>query len=87
MVGLVKKHKIQQLNPISICHARDTHYTIEAIANPDEILSMAKNGYYIQIVEEVGIDNSHKQKPSPPHPTTTDLSSATVEDHITSYNQ
>ena len=58
MVELARKDRIQLLNPISIGHVRDTHYTIEAIAVPDEILTMAKNGYSIQILEEVGVGNS-----------------------------
>jgi hypothetical protein len=45
------------LNSISICHIPDTIYTIEAITAPDEILTMAKNGYSIQILEEVGMRN------------------------------
>ncbi len=54
---LARKERIQLLNSISICHIPDTIYTIEAIAVPDEILTMAKNGYSIQILEEVGMRN------------------------------
>jgi hypothetical protein len=58
MMELAKKDRIQLLNSIiSICHIPDTIYTIEAIAVPDEILTMAKNGYSIQILEEVGMRN------------------------------
>jgi hypothetical protein len=57
MMELARKERIQLLNSISICHIPDTIYTIEAIAAPDEILLMAKNGYSIQILEEVGMRN------------------------------
>jgi hypothetical protein len=56
---VARKYKIQLLNSIiSICHIPDTIYTIEAIAVPDEILLMAKNGYSIQILEEIERRNS-----------------------------
>ncbi len=58
------------LNPISICHSQNTSYTIEVITTPDEIQLLAKNGYYIQILEEVETGDHHKQeqqhRPSPP---------------------
>jgi hypothetical protein len=57
MMELARRYKIQLLNSISICHIPNTIYTIEAIAAPDEILLMAKNGYSIQILEEVGMRN------------------------------
>jgi hypothetical protein len=57
MIELARNYKIQLLNSISIGHIPDTIYTIEAIASPDEILLMAKNGYSIQILEEVGMRN------------------------------
>jgi hypothetical protein len=57
MMELARNYKIQLLNSISIGHIPDTIYTIEAIAVPDEILIMAKNGYSIQILEEVGMRN------------------------------
>jgi hypothetical protein len=57
MMELARNYKIQLLNSISIGHIPDTIYTIEAIASPDEILLMAKNGYSIQILEEIGIRN------------------------------
>jgi hypothetical protein len=58
MMELARKDRIQLLNSISICHIPYTIYTIEAIAVPDEILIMAKNGYSIQILEEIGMHNS-----------------------------
>jgi hypothetical protein len=57
MMELARNYKIQLLNSISIGHIPDTIYTIEAIASPDEILLMAKNGYSIQILEEIGTRN------------------------------
>jgi hypothetical protein len=57
MIELARNYKIQLLNSISIGHIPDTIYTIEAIASPDEILLMAKNGYSIQILEEIGTRN------------------------------
>jgi hypothetical protein len=60
---LARKYKIQLLNSIiSICHIPDTIYTIEAVAFSHEILLMAKNGYSIQMHEEMGKDNRHNQQ-------------------------
>ena len=44
MVELVREYKIQLLNPISICHNKDTYHTIEVITVLDKMQLMAKNG-------------------------------------------
>ncbi|MDQ6667478.1 MAG: hypothetical protein M3Y53_04530 [Thermoproteota archaeon] len=84
---MVRKYKIQLFNSIiSICHIPDTIiYTIEAVAGPDEILLMAKNGYYIQILDEVGdaIATGYSRKILSTSSTTTDLYSAALEDYMT----
>ncbi len=71
------------LNP-HIGHSKDTGYKIEVITTTDEIALLAKNGYNIQILEEVGLRNCYShQQPQQSLPTT-DFSSACMEDPMTS---
>ena len=69
------------LNP-SIDHNKDTGYKIEVIATTDEIALLVKNGYNIQILEEVGLRNYYShQQPQQSLPAT-DFSSACMENTI-----
>ena len=57
-MDFVRKYKIHMLNP-HIDHSKETGYTIEVITSTDEIPLLAKNGYNIQILEEVGLRNCY----------------------------
>ncbi len=52
MADLVRKHKIQVFNH-GIKHNKETGYLIDAMAIPDEIQLLEKNGYSVQKLENL----------------------------------
>jgi hypothetical protein len=82
MVDIVQKFKIHMLNP-HIGHSKEIGYTIEVITTTDEIPLLAKNGYNIQILEEVGLRNCYRQQQQQSLPSI-DFSSACLDDPMTS---
>ena len=71
------------LNP-HINYSKETGHKIEVITTTDEICLLAKNGHNIQILEEVGLRNCYSNQQLQQSLPTTDLSSACMEDSMTS---
>src|SRR5215213_2215756 len=73
MADLVRKYKINILNH-GIRYSKEADYLVDAMANSDEIQLLEKNGYAVQILEnldetgkasqkEVGRGNRYTQQP------------------------
>ncbi len=84
MADLVRKYKIQ-ISDHGISYSKETGYLVDAIAVPDEIQLLEKNGYSVQKLEnldevgkarqkEVGKGNRYKQQ----QPSNSSLSSPPI---------
>jgi hypothetical protein len=61
MADLVRKHKIQVFNH-GIKHSKETGYLIDAMAIPDEIQLLEKNGYSVKKLENLDEIGTARQK-------------------------